>query len=855
VLVYQSLDLVKAAWLEHAAERGQPKTDDVIPTRSFACGPRRDPSVTSVWRDARLAVRNFGRSPGFTAIAVLTLALGVGAGTSIFSIVNGVLLSPLPYPEPDRLVRLVRTNSSGGQSSGHSGADFVDIRSEVGSFEHVAGYNGSTTTIIAGDVPRSLYGASVTSDFFNVLGRQPLLGRTISPDIDVPGGDRVVILSYGLWQSLFGGDVEAVGAGVSLDGEPFTVVGVMPEGFAFPARAEFWAASRYRVPEPPSGIGDDPAAVRGTAWFSVLGRLRRDTDPGSAQAELTLLAERLRNEFPDGSARGFRLVPLRESIVGAVRSSLYVLLAAVGFLLLIACANVANLLLVRGLSREKEFLVRTALGANRLRLFRQLITESLVLSLVAGLLGFFVANWGTRLPLALAPAGLPRLDEVTVDVRAFVFAASLCLVTGVLFGLLPAYQCVGRRAMAPTSCSGGRQTASRGWMRVRNTVVVCEIALSLLLTVGAGLVVRTFIALNKVDPGFDPSSTLSAQVWLPTARYQNDTEVSAFYREMLARVGALPGVQSAGAVLSLPVDPGIEVVFGFSVDGRTAEEQDGVNALYQLVSEGYFETLGIDLVRGRLFSEADDGDANGVAVINEALVERYFPGEDPIGKRLTWDDPEGESPTWATIVGIVGNIRHEGLDEGPRPETYRPFAQAPMPYMTLVVRSEMDVSALTTAIQRTIMEIDPQQPVSAVRTLDQVLAESLGSRRLNVYLLGFFAVAALVLAGVGLYGVMSFSVAERSKEIGIRMALGAQSAGVVGRVVRDGIVLALIGLTLGTAAALLLTRAMTSMIHGVHAADPLTFACAVVSSLGYALFASFVPALRAARVDPVRVLN
>ncbi len=812
--------------------------------------------MSSFFQDVRYALRGFRRTPGFFVVAVVTLALGIGFTTAMFSVVNGILLRPLPFAEPDRLMKMYAFDTE-GETDNHSGADYIDFKTQNESFEDVAGHCGANYTVIGRESPSLVRGASTTPNFFSVLGTNALIGRTLSPEVDVHGAERAVVLSYSMWQSQFGGDVAAIGEQLVMNNEVFVVVGVMPPGFEYPGATKFWAASKFDVPEPPVAIVDDPAAVRNLSWFDVFGRLKDGVTQEQAQAELRVLAGRVQEQSADPDERsGFLIKTLRETIMGDVSASLYVLLGAVGFLLLIACANVANLMLVRASAREKELVVRGALGAGQSRIVRQLVTESLVLALAGGVLGIPIALWGTHLLLAMAPDGIPRVDQVGVDLRVLGFSLAVSLGTGVLFGLAPTFQSLGSNLRASTVVGGSRQTFSRGQNRLRSALIIGEVALSLLLLVGAGLLMRTFLTLNRVNPGFNSLKTLSARVWIPETRYQEDDEVSSFYRETLERVRAIPGVQSAGAVLSLPINYGIQGRFGFSIEGYTPSEGENQPlAGYQVASAGYFETLGIPVIRGRVFTESDDAQAPSVAVVNEELASQYWSGEDPIGRRITFDDPEGEDVDWATIVGVVGNTRHSGLDEPPRSELYVAYQQSPINYMTLVVQSDMDVTALTAAVRRAVMEVDPEQPLSEVATMEQVLFESLGSQRFNLFLLGAFAVCALVLAAVGLYGVLSFSVSQRSNEIGIRMALGAAAGGVIGNVIRQGLLLALVGLAIGTAAALGLTRLMSSMIHGVSATDPITFIGGIVLLAALTLLASWIPALRAARVSPMEVLR
>jgi len=812
--------------------------------------------MRSTIQDVRYAVRGFVRAPGFAVVAVATLALGIGATTSIFSVVNGIILRPLPYPDSGRLVRLYTTEGGLEDRDNHSGANFLDIKGQSESFENLAGFVTGRFSVAGAETPRVVRGAIVTPDFFSVMGVNALLGRPLSPDADPPGIDPSLVIGYGFWQSQFAGDVAVVGRSLWVDGGEYTVVGVMPPGFGYPGDAQFWAASRYRVPDPPFDLGGDPAENRGAQYFNALGRLRGDIDISQAQAEMTMIGERLAETYASVNANeGLVLVPLHESVVGRVSSTLYVLLAAVGLLLLIACANVAGLLLVRASGREREIVLRSALGAGRLRIVRQLLTESVVLALLGGVVGFLAALWGTQALVALAPEGIPRASEVGADFRVLAFVLSIVLGTGLLFGLAPAIQSLSGTSTLSAIVGGSRMTSGRARSRLRNGLIVSEVAVSLLLLVGAGLTVRTYVALEGVDPGFDPRRTLSARVEIPERLYPSEAEQREFYREILERVRAVPGVVSAGGVLSLPINYGIRGDLIFAIEGRPLVPGEESHGGYQLASPDYFRTLGIPLVRGRVFTEGDGAETPGVAVINQALADLYWPDEDPIGRRVTWSDPDDQEADWVTIVGIVGDTRHSGLDEAPRPEIFRPYAQAPMPFMTLVVRSEAEATTLTSAIRQAVMEVDPAQPIYEVHPMERVLSDSLASRRFSMLVLAVFAAAALILAAVGLYGVLSFSVAQRSNEIAIRMALGAQANDVVGRVIKDGFWLAAIGLAIGVCGAIALTRLMASMVHGVSTTDPLTFAAGILLVTAVALAASWVPAVRAGRADPMEVLR
>lgn len=568
------------------------------------------------------------------------------------------------------------------------------------------------------------------------------------------------------------------------------------------------------------------------------------------------IGARFREEYPDTKAdEGFNIVYLRDSIVGDIRPVLFTLFGAVGFVLLIACANVANLLLVKASGRDKEVAVRMALGANRSRIIGQLITESILLALCGGLFGVLFALWGTDALLALVPEDIPRAMEVTADLGVLGFAMLVSLTTGILFGMAPALQCSRQNLQESIREGSGRHGSDRKGNRVRNLLIIGEVAISLLLVVGAGLMMRTFFTLNAVDPGFNPENVYSARVWIPPSRYDEDEKITNFYREIIERVRGIPGVQSAGAVLSLPVNSGINGSLSFSIEGRPVEPGYEPVSGFQLVSSDYFKTMGIPVLHGRTITDTDNEDAPLVALVNQALADEHWPGENPLGNRIAWGNIEDDEVELATIVGIVGNTRHSGLDEETRTEIYRPYSQAPMPFMTLVVKSAMEESSIVSALRSVVAEVDPGQPVIEAMTMDQVLAGSLGQRRFNMLLLGLFAGAALLMAAVGLYGVLSYSVTQRSREIGISMALGASTGHIVGKIVREGFRLIIIGLVIGTLGAVALTRLITSLIYGVSVTDPVTFILGILLMTAVALTACYLPALRASRLDPVSVLR
>ncbi len=803
-------------------------------------------------QDLRHGLRGLARSPGFTGVAVLTLALGIGAVTSIFTVANAVIFRPPPYPDADRLAAFHGTDPQETGRDLISGADYLDLRDRSESFEEIVAYRRLSINLAGSDLPRRLIGTSVSPNFFALLGVDAALGRVLSPDVDRPGQSPAVVLGQGLWQSQFGGDAAVLGRSLRLNHELYTVVGIMPAGFDFPRGSQLWTAARFRVPDPPFDFGGDPAADRKSEYLSLVGRLADGVDLREAQRELDELARRLAEAYPETNAEeGIAVVPLHEDTVGDARPQLYLLLGAVGFLLLIACANVANLLLVRASRRQREIGLRMTLGASPRRIIRLLLTESVLLAAAAGVLGLLLSLWGTEALLAVAPEGIPRIEEVCVDLRVLGFTLAVVLGTGLLFGLAPLPEVFRQNLYV----AAGGTTSFGAKSRLRKALIVGEIATSFVLLVGAGLMIRTLISVVSVDPGFDPSDTLAMHLTLPDARYEEDSQVTDFYRRMLAEVRALPGVESAATVLTLPMHWNLRGTLRFAIEGRPAEDGQRPTAGFQIVSPDYFRTLRIPLLRGRLLTPADREDAPSVALVNQAFAARYWPGEDAIGKRITWSDPQGEEVDWVNVVGIVGNTRLEGLDRPSVAEAYRPFPQAVLNFTTLVVRSTIASSALRDEVGRVVSEVDPEQPVHGATTLTQVLAESLAERRFTMLLMTTFAAVALLLAAVGLYAVVSYSVSQRFREIGIRKALGARQRAVILQVIREGFGLASIGLALGAAAGLALTRLIASQVHGVSPTDALSYALGMVLLVTIALLSCALPALRASRVDPVVVLR
>jgi putative ABC transport system permease protein len=809
--------------------------------------------VESIAADLRYAVRTLVRTPGFTAAAVVALALGIGANTAILSVVDSVLLRPLPYRDPDRLAVVLH-----GGDGPVSPANFLDWRRQATTLAAMSAAEYWTPTLAAGDVPEKVWALHTTADLFTTLGVPPLFGRTFLPGEDAGGGERVVVLGYGLWQRRFGGDRGIVGRSLTLDGEPYTVIGVMPRSFRF---APFWATrAEMWAPLPLAGRTDN----RRASSLRVFARLAPGASLAQAREEMAAITGRLERSYP-GTNRDVAVTPLMEKAVGGVRPALLVLLGGVGFVLLIACANVAHLLLARTAARRKEIALRASLGAGRRRIVRQLLTESLLLALVGGAAGVGLAYVALPALVAAAPAGVPRLDVVAIDGRVLLFTLAATLATGVLFGLAPALQ-----AAAPDSAQalreGTRGSAAGGERhRLRSFLVASEIALALVLLVGAGLMVRSFLALQRVDAGFDPRHVLTLTVPITGAREAEPGRRQIFYQELLARVRALPGVTADGAINHLPL-AGDLWGLSFWVEGRPEPSAGERNsAAYRVVLPGYFATMRLPIVRGRAIGTGDDLAAPRVVMVNEVLADRFWPGEDPIGKRIRFDRPgPGEEPEWLTVVGVAKNARQHDWAAPPDAEVYLPYLQnrrylestsGPFTYLTLVVRTLGDPAALAPAVRATVGSLDRAVPVAEVQAMERVVADATAEPRFYLLLLGIFAAVAILLAAVGIYGVMSYAVSRRTQEIGVRMALGAGRSNVLRLVVGQSLTVAAAGAAAGLAGAWGLTRLMSGLLFGVQPTDPLAFAGAAAVLVAVALVAAYLPARRAARIDPLRVLR
>jgi putative ABC transport system permease protein len=824
--------------------------------------------MQTIWQDVRFAVRTLAKRPGFTAVAVVTLALGIGANAAIFSVVDAILLKPLPFAEPDRLMLLwVSKPQRDLLQLPISLPNFRDVSAQSESHDGMAAWTSGTFNLSGGEEPEQLQYTVVSASFFSTLGVQPALGRAFLPSEDRPSDSRAVVISHGLWRRHFDADPAILGRSFTLDDKSYEVCGVLPADFrfvSFPKETDVWL---------PFGL--DPFTergyVRGANALGAIMRLKPGVDARQAQAEMDAIAARLEQEHSDFNT-GWKLaiVPLREQVVRNLRTGLLILLGAVGLVLLIACANVASLQLARAAARRKEIAVRAALGAGRGRLVSQLLVESIVLGLAGGTAGILVALWGVgflaHLPYNVADLFTPYRvapEMMQVDARVLGFAFGLSLLTGVLFGLAPALHAA-RPDLNEVLKDGTPRSGRRG--RTQSALVVAEIAISLVLLVAAGLAVKSFMRLEQVDPGFRPEGLLTLNINLPAARYREDHQTAGFYGELLERASALPGVQGVAAVEFLPFS-GLDRSTGTFVDGQpplppTKRPQTHPRA----VTENYFETMGVALREGRMLTEADRMGAARVAVVNEEMARRFWPGESAVGKRVAIDmealrfrrdgppDLDVERGM-REVVGVVADVKHQGLDAATFPEMYVPFAQRPNRDMTVVVRTSGDPQTLAGSLRREVLQIDPNQPVASIGMMTDLMGASVARPRFNFLLLSAFAALALVLALVGVYGVMSYAVSQRSHEIGVRMALGARATDVLSMVIRDGMGLVIAGVAFGLAASFALTRLMTSLLYEVSASDPFIFAGVTLALAAVAFAACYLPARRAARVDPMITLR
>jgi len=841
--------------LDEALRQARTQFGDIEYTRRYMNRTDRERMVSErraewsdeVRQDVRFSLRQLRRDPGFTIIALITLTLGIGANTAIFSVVRGVLLRELPYAEPTSLLRIFSTVD--GYQSSVSPADFNDWRNQTRSFSALAATDESTVNLTGSGPAERFKQARVSANLFQLLGVRPALGRAFTPGEDAEAAPRVVILSDGLWRARFGADRAIIGTQIVLDGFATEIVGVAPPEMRYPSPVDMWLTTRF-------GPRDFSDSKRGARWIDVVGRLAPGVSAARAQSDLATVARRLEQQDPrHNTGFGTRVVPLHEEMVGRVRTPLIILLAAVGLVMLIACANVASLLLGRTAAREAELAVRTALGAGRGRLVRQLLTESVCLAVIGGALGLGLAVWGTRLLLALAPGDIPRLYDVRVDGWVLAFTLAATVVAALVFGAIPVWQAqMGR--LASTLREGNRGSRARpGTSRTRGMLVVSEITLALMLLAGAGLLIRSFAQLREVDPGFESAQVATFTVTLSPVKYAALDQQRAFATELLDRVRRIPGVDSTGVTFGLPLS-GAGFVLSFDVTGRSAPPPNAEpSAQVRVASAGYFAAMGIPLKRGRSFTTSDRAGAPRVLLISEETARLFFPGEDPIGRHIQFGWTRDGDRLAGEIVGIVGDVRQRSLSSDRTPHAYVAYEQWPLDEITVVMRTRTDPARALRTAQGIVTSLDRDLPVYDAFTLESLVSRSLGQPRFYLLLLSVFAGLAVVLAAVGIYGVVAYTVQQRTREIGIRIALGASTDRVVAMVVWRGLALAVIGVALGTAGAFAVTRVLRSLLFGVSQHDPLTF-FGVAALLGIvALLASWLPARRAARVDPLAAMR
>jgi len=820
--------------------------------------------------DLRYALRQLAKSPGFTAVAILTLALGIGANSAVFSLINALVVRPLPYQQPSQLVLIwERFATMGLERIPVSAPEYRDLEKEFQSTTGLAAFTFERFNLGGGDLPERISGAVVSPSLFPLLGVEPIKGRTFAREEQGEGHDNVILISERLWKRRFNSDAALVGKSLLLNGRNYTVIGVMPAKFEFPIplfgiqgnqfaeRVDIWKPIAFTPLE---------LKERGSRGYSLIARLRLGVSVVKAQAELDQLISNWIRTYPEnysGGGFGARIYPFQDQVVGGMRTGLAILLGAVIFVLLIACANLATMLLARASARERELAIRVALGAGRWRLLRQMLTESVLLAIAGAAAGIILSVWGLVLLKQIGARTIPRLAEVNVDVVVLFVTAIVAVGTGILFGLIPALA-TAKPELTEALKEGGRSsTTSAQRNEVRNVLVIAEIALALVLLVGAGLLLKSYARVQDIDPGFDRGNVLTAEVNLPDTKYpqrgssdfRKGEAMINFWNEAQRRVQQLPGVEAAGFTTILPLS-GSNSDSSFAIERRVpGKNEPGPDEEIRIVTPDYFRVLKTPLVRGRFFSESDNAHAPGAVIINEALAKKYWPNEDALGKRVTFSDPRKPDPKWLTIVGIIRSIRHRGLDLDPAPEYYLPLAQSAESSMILTVRSRQDPSTLTSAIRREILSLDPDQPIANVRTLETVTDDSVAPRRMSMVLLGAFAGIALLLASIGIYGVISYLVVQRTHEVGVRMALGAQRSDVLRLIVGHAARLIGIGTLIGLILAFLSTRLLSALLYNVGAFDTATFLFVTIALAAVALLASYIPALRAARADPVVALG
>src|ERR1700677_324607 len=831
---------------------GSKATENASSSRKFSRSSR----METLLQDIRYGIRMLAKNPGFTAIAVLTLALGIGANTAIFSVVNAELLRPLPFREPSQLVRVASANARVHTVSGSvSYPDFADWRSQNHVFQNMAAYVDSSFALTGIEQPAHLAAATVSASMFDLLGVSPELGRGFSPEDDEPH-HHVVILSHRLWKERFGGDPQIIGRVITLDNSAYTVVGVMPASFQYllqretPALWSSFSPLRESTTDSPS-MSDQ----RDAHFLRAIARMKPGVTLAEAQANMDVIAASLAKQYPDTNKYfGVHVVSEQEELTQSIRPALFVMMVAVGLVLLIACVNVANLLLARATSRTREIAIRSALGAGRQRVVRQLLTESFLLALMAGALGLLLALWGSAALVRFSPANLPRIAEIQMDGWVLAFTMGLSLATGMLFGLAPALQ-VSHANMVDALKEGALSaTAGRGRHALRSSLVIVQMAIALVLLIASGLLIRSLVHLQNVNPGFDPHNVMTSNVDLPDAKY-TDAKKAQYFKDLMPQLNALPGVQSAAGIYPLPMG-GDEIRTSFQVDGHPVAKSEEPHTSLRDITPDYFATMRIPILQGRDFRAQDEIASTPVVIINEALAHQAFPGENPIGKHIMPEVGQGASePVMREVVGVVGNVKFRDLSDEWAPESYVPSAQISFGSLTLVVRTSQNAHSLAKPIAETVRSLDKDLPAYAPKTVEEYLNGTIAQPRFNTYLLGIFAALAMLLTAVGLYGLIAYSVAQRTHELGIRMALGGRPRDMLRLIVGQGLRLAIFGVGIGLAAAFVLTHFLSSMLFGVSTADPISYLAVVTLLLVVVIVACYVPARRAMRVDPMVALR
>ncbi|HKO96748.1 MAG TPA: ABC transporter permease [Pyrinomonadaceae bacterium] len=808
--------------------------------------------MESLLKDIRYGIRNLVKHPGFAALVIVTLALGIGASTAIFSVVNSVLLRPLPYRQADRIIAIQELNAQGTRGQ-VTPANFLDWRAQNTVFEHLAAILTRPANLASENQAERIDLAMASANFFSVFGAEPQQGRFFIPTDEQAGHAPVVVISHNLWQRRFGSQ-DLVGKPITLDGQPYTVIGIAAPGFQYPDKTDVWVPP-YRL-APTINERMDPTQVRGFGMLAAVALLKPGVSLQQAAAEMETITARLRQQYPETNNRRFnRVVSLHEHLVGETSSMLLLLFGAVGFVLLIACANVANLLLAGAASRQKEMAIRSALGASRWRVMRQLLTESTILALAGGAGGLLLALWGVALMTRLLPQDFPRLAEINMDWRVLGFTLGASLLTGILFGLAPVFQLAKNDVQESLKESGRGASSSKRHNRLRNTLIVCEVALSVVLLAGAGLLFRSFLQLQSVNAGFTPQQLLTVRLTPSGPQYREDADYMSFYSRVMEETRALPGVQAVGAINTLPLSKG--PTSGFRIEGQpllTRDKWPSTN--YRGVSSDYFRTMNIPIVQGRAFSERDTQDAPLVAIVNQAVVRRDFPDGNPIGKRINLggNNPQGQ-PIWWEIVGVAGDVRNLELRQEATPEFYLSALQDTWTGMSVVVRTTVEPASLVPEIRRIVAGVDQSTPVSEAKTMDNIVSEAVTQPRFNLFLLGLFGCIALLLSAAGIYGVTAYAVTQRTHEFGIRMALGAQVGDVLTMILGQGMRLIGVGVVIGLVASFALMRLLKSLLFGVGANDPLTFVAITLLLILVALLACYIPARRATKVDPLTALR